>query len=157
MNAFDGSLVQNAIYVAGRAEWPIGPEDWEAAAAAALDAGAFGYIAGGAGGEATMRANLEAFERRRLRPRMLRGNAVRDLSVEVLGTRSPAPLLLAPIGVLSIAHPEAEVGAARGAAAAGVPFVLSSAASSSIEQVAEAMGDAPRWFQLYWISDREVA
>jgi len=157
MNAFEGSLVQNAIYIAGQAEWPIGPEDWETAAEAVLDKGAFGYIAGGAGGEATMRANLEAFERQRLRPRMLAGNAVRDLSVEVLGTRSPAPFLLAPVGVLSIAHAEAEVGAARGAAAAGIPFILSSAASSSIEQVAEAMGDGPRWFQLYWINDREVA
>jgi lactate 2-monooxygenase len=157
VNAFEGSLVQNAIYLAGQSEWPVGPEDWEAAAESVLEPGAFGYIAGGAGGEATMRANLEAFERRRLRPRMLTGNAVRDLSVEVLGTRSPAPFLLAPVGVLSIAHADAEVGAARGAAAAGVPFVLSSAASSSIEQVAEATGDAPRWFQLYWIDDREVA
>jgi lactate 2-monooxygenase len=157
VNAFEGSLIQNAIYIAGQAEWPIGPEDWEAAAEAALDPGAFGYIAGGAGGEATMRANLEAFERRRLRPRMLAGNSVRDLSVEVLGTRSPAPFLLAPVGVLSIAHADAEAGAARGAAATDVPFILSSAASSSIEQVAEAMGDAPRWFQLYWINDREVA
>jgi len=157
VSAFEGSTVQNAIYIAGEAEWPIGPEDWEAAAAAALDQGAFGYIAGGAGGEGTMRANLEAFERRRLRPRMLAGNLERDLSVEILGTRSPAPFLLGPVGVLSIAHEEAEVGAARGAAALGVPFVLSSAASSSIEQVAEAMGDAPRWFQLYWINDRDVA
>jgi L-lactate dehydrogenase (cytochrome) len=157
VNAFEGSMVQNAIYIAGETEWPIGPEDWEAAAESRLDAGAFGYIAGGAGGEATMRANLEAFERRRLRPRMLAGNLERDLSVQILGTRSPAPFLLGPVGVLSIAHAEAEVGAARGAAALGVPFVLSSAASSSIEQVAEAMGDAPRWFQLYWINDREVA
>ncbi|HLX31611.1 MAG TPA: alpha-hydroxy-acid oxidizing protein [Gaiellaceae bacterium] len=157
MNAFEGSLVQNAIYIAGEADWPIGPEDWEAAAEAKLDSGAFGYIAGGAGGEATMRANLEAFERRRLRPRMLAGNVERDLSVEVLGTRSPAPFLLGPVGVLSIAHEEKEVGAARGAAALGVPFVLSSAASSSIEDVAEAMGEAPRWFQLYWINDRDVA
>ena len=157
VNVFEGSLVQNAIYIAGEAEWPVGPEDWEAAAEAKLDPGAFGYIAGGAGGEATMRANLEAFERRRLRPRMLAGNVVRDLSVEVLGTRSAAPFLLGPVGVLSIAHDDAEVGAARGAAASGVPFVLSSAASSSIEQVAEAMGDASRWFQLYWINDREVA
>ncbi len=157
MNAFEGSLVQNAIYIAGDVEWPVGPEDWEAAAEAKLDPGAFGYIAGGAGGEATVRANLAAFERRRLRPRMLAGNVVRDLSVEVLGTRSAAPFLLGPVGVLSIAHDDAEVGAARGAAASGVPFVLSSAASSSIEQVAEAMGDAPRWFQLYWINDREVA
>jgi isopentenyl diphosphate isomerase/L-lactate dehydrogenase-like FMN-dependent dehydrogenase len=157
VNAFEGSLVQNEIYIAGQADWPIAPEDWEAAAERALDAGAFGYIAGGAGGESTLRANLEAFERRRLRPRMLAGNVVRDVSVEVLGTRSGAPFLLAPVGVLSIAHEDAEVGAARAAAATGVPFVLSSAASSSIEQVAEAMGDAPRWFQLYWINDREVA
>ena len=154
MNAFEGSLVQNAIYLAGEAQWPIGPEDWEAAAETVLDAGAFGYVAGG---EATMRANLEAFERRRLRPRMLAGNLVRDLSIEVLGTPSPAPFLLAPVGVLSIAHADGEVGAARGAAATGVPFVLSSAATSTIEAVAEAMGDAPRWFQLYWINNREVA
>jgi lactate 2-monooxygenase len=157
VNAFEGSLVQNAIYLAGEAEWPIGPEDWVAAAQAALEPGAFGYIAGGAGGEATMHANLQAFGRRRLRPRMLTGNLVRDLSVEVLGTRSPAPFLLAPVGVLSIAHADAEVGAARGAAATGVPFILSSAATNTIEAVAEAMGDAPRWFQLYWINDREVA
>jgi len=88
---------------------------------------------------------------------MLAGNTERDLSVEMLGTRSPSPFFLAPVGVLSIAHAEAEVGAARGAAATGVPFVLSSAASSTIEDVAAAMGDAPRWFQLYWINDREVA
>ena len=157
MNAFEGSLVQNAIYIAGAAEWPVGPEDWEAAAEAKLDAGAFGYIAGGAGGEATVRANVEAFERRRLRPRMLTGNTVRDLSVDVLGTRSPSPLFLAPVGVLTIAHPEGEVAAARAAAATGTPYVLSSAASSSIEQIAEAMGDATRWFQLYWVNDRDVA
>jgi lactate 2-monooxygenase len=157
VNAFEGSLVQNAIYIQGRAEWPVGPEDWEAAAESVLDTGAFGYIAGGAGGEATMRANLEAFERRRLRPRMLAGNVERDLTVEVLGTTSAAPFLLAPVGVLSIAHAEAEVGAARGAAATGVPFVISSAATSTMEAVAEAMDGAPRWFQLYWINDREVA
>jgi L-lactate dehydrogenase (cytochrome) len=157
VNAFEGSLVQNAIYIAGEAEWPIGPEDWEAAAEAKLDPGAFGYIAGGAGGESTMRSNLAAFERHTLRPRMLAGNTERDVSVEVLGTRSAAPFWLGPVGVLSIAHSEKEVGAARGAAAAGVPFILSSAASSTIEDVAEAMGDAPRWFQLYWINDREVA
>ncbi len=157
MNAFEGSLVQNAIYIAGEAEWPIAPEDWEAAAEQKLDPGAFGYIAGGAGGEATVRSNLDAFERRKLRPRMLAGNVLRDLSVDVLGLHSPSPFFLGPVGVLSIAHSEKEVGAARGAATAGAPFVLSSAASSSIEEVAEAMGDAPRWFQLYWINDREVA
>jgi isopentenyl diphosphate isomerase/L-lactate dehydrogenase-like FMN-dependent dehydrogenase len=157
VSAFEGSAVQNQIYLSGQPEWPIAPEDWEARAREALDEGAFGYIAGGAGGEATMRANLEAFERHRLRPRMLAGSVERDLSVDVLGTRSAAPFLLAPIGVLSIAHADGELACARAAAAAGVPFVLSSAASRSIEQVAEAMGDAPRWFQLYWVNDAEVA
>jgi isopentenyl diphosphate isomerase/L-lactate dehydrogenase-like FMN-dependent dehydrogenase len=157
VNAFEGSLVQNAIYIAGATEWPVGPEDWEAAAEAKLDAGAFDYIAGGAGGEATVRANVEAFERRRLRPRLLTGNTVRDLSVDVLGTRSPSPFFLAPVGVLTIAHPEGEIAAARAAAATGTPYVLSSAASSSIEQIAEAMGDATRWFQLYWVNDRDIA
>jgi lactate 2-monooxygenase len=153
---FEGSQVQNAIYVSGESPWPVSPEEWEARAAEKLDPGPFDYIAGGAGSESTMRANLEAFGQWRLRPRMLTGNRERDLSVEVLGTTSPAPFLLAPIGVLSIAHPEGEVAVARAAAATGVPMILSSAASHSLEEVAEAMGDAPRWFQLYWVNDREV-
>jgi lactate 2-monooxygenase len=151
---FSGSEVQNAIYVSGESPWPIAPEEWEARAAEALEPGPFDYIAGGAGSESTMRANLEAFERRRLRPRMLTGNSERDITVEILGTKSPAPFLLAPIGVLSIAHPEGELAVARAAASTGVPIVLSSAASHSIEEVAEF--DPPRWFQLYWVNDRQV-
>jgi L-lactate dehydrogenase (cytochrome) len=87
---------------------------------------------------------------------MLTGNKARDTSVDVLGTPSPVPFFLAPIGVLSIAHPEGELAAARAAAALRIPFTLSSAASHSIEEIAEAMGDAPRWFQLYWVNDREI-
>jgi len=155
--AFHGGDIQNAIYISGESPWPISPEDWEARAKEALEPGPFDYIAGGAGSESTMRANLAAFERRRLRPRMLTGNAERDISVEVLGTRSPAPFLLAPIGVLSIAHPEGEVAVARAAAATGVPMVVSSAASHSLEEVAEALGKGARWFQLYWVNDRDVA
>jgi isopentenyl diphosphate isomerase/L-lactate dehydrogenase-like FMN-dependent dehydrogenase len=153
--SFSGALIQNAIYIAQQPpEWPITADEWERAAEAKLDTGAFGYIAGGAGDEATMRANRQAFDRWRIRPRMLTGNAARDISVEVLGMRSPAPFLLAPIGVLSIAHETAEAGAAAAAASAGVPFVLSSAATHSIEQVAET--GAPRWFQLYWVNDRSI-
>ena len=153
--SFSGSLIQNAIYIAGEPPaWPIEAVDWERAAAERLDPGAFGYIAGGAGSESTMRANLGAFDRWRLRPRMLAGNASRDISVEVLGLRSPAPFFLAPIGVLSIAHEDAEVGVGRAAASSGVPMVLSSAATNSLEQVAET--GAPRWFQLYWVNDREI-
>jgi isopentenyl diphosphate isomerase/L-lactate dehydrogenase-like FMN-dependent dehydrogenase len=87
---------------------------------------------------------------------MLGAHTERDISVEVLGTTSPFPFLLAPVGVLSIAHADGELAPARAAAAAGVPFVLSTAASHSIEEIADAMGDAPRWFQLYWVSNREV-
>jgi lactate 2-monooxygenase len=153
---FDGTQVQNEIYISGESPWPVGADEWEARAAERLESGPFGYIAGGAGAESTLRANREAFERRRLRPRMLGAHTERDISVEVLGTRSPFPFLLAPVGVLSIAHPEGEVAPARAAASAGVPFVLSTAASHSIEEIAEAMGDAARWFQLYWVSNRDV-
>jgi lactate 2-monooxygenase len=152
----DGTAIQTAMYLAGECPWPVSVDDWERRAEDALEPGPFGYIAGGAGSESTMRANREAFERRRLRPRMLVGTEERDVSVEVLGTRSPVPFLLAPIGVLTIAHPEGELAAARAAALLQIPFILSSAASHSIEEVAEAMGDAPRWFQLYWSNDREI-
>ena len=154
---FQGSNVQNAIYVTGEPPAAVAAEDWEALARERLPGPAFDYVAGGAGSESTMRANLEAFDRRRIRPRMLTSNAERELSVEVLGTRSPAPFFLAPIGVLSIVHPDAELAVARAAAATGVPMILSSAASSSIEDVAAANGDGPRWFQLYWWNDFDLA
>ncbi|MGW3020819.1 lactate 2-monooxygenase [Streptomyces longwoodensis] len=128
----------------------------EALAEHRLGPGPVGYVAGSAGDGSTSRANRAALERRRIMPRMLRDVNERDLSVEVLGRPLPAPLALAPVGVLSIMHPDAEPAAARAAAAHGVPYVLSSASSTPIEQVAEAMGDAERWFQLYWSKDREV-
>ncbi|MET9144719.1 lactate 2-monooxygenase [Streptomyces sp. NPDC004042] len=121
-----------------------------------LGPGPVGYVAGSAGNGSTARANRAALDRRRIVPRMLRDVHERDLSAEVLGRTLSAPLALAPVGVLSIMHPEAETAAALAAAAQGVPFVLSSASSTPMEQVAEAMGDAERWFQLYWAKDREV-
>jgi lactate 2-monooxygenase len=149
-----GQVFQNAIYIAGAHDWPLTPAEWEERARAALEPAAFDYVAGGAGSEATMRENLAAFERARLRPRMLAGTAERDLSVELLGLRSPVPFLLAPVGTLSIVHPDADLAVARAAAATGVPMVLSGAASTSIEDVA---AEGPlRWFQLYWFNDREV-
>ena len=153
--SFSGAMIQNAIYIAQQPpEWPIEAADWERAAEEKLDAGAFGYIAGGAGSESTVRANLEAFGRWRIRPRMLTGNVVRDISVDVLGMHSPGPFFLAPIGVLSIAHEEAEVAVGQASASSGVPMLLSSAATHSIEEVAAT--NAPRWFQLYWVNDREI-
>ena len=153
--SFSGSLIQNAIYIAQQPpEWPVDAAGWERAAREKLDDGAYGYIAGGAGAESTMQANLDAFARWRIRPRMLAGNVSRDISVDVLGLHSPAPFLLAPIGVLSIAHGDAEAAVGRASASSGVPMLLSSAATHSIEQVAET--GAPRWFQLYWVNDREI-
>ena len=126
----DGPQVINSIFIAREPVAQITADDWERAAEAKLGAEAFGYIAGGAGAERTMAANREAFDRHRIKPRMLTGNVERDITVEVLGTPSAAPFFLAPIGVLSIAHPDAELAAARAAAAMGIPFILSSASSS---------------------------
>ena len=153
--SFSGASVQNAIYIAQQPpEWPIGPEDWERAAEEKIDAGPFAYIAGGAGGESTLRANITAFEQWRIRPRMLTGNVERDISVDVLGTHSPAPFFFAPVGVLSIASEEGEVGVAKAAASSKVPMIVSSCATNTLEQVADT--GCPRWFQLYWVSDRDI-
>ncbi len=118
---------------------------------------AYDYVAGGAGSEDTMRANLEAFRHWRIVPRMLRNVSQRDLTIELFGQSLPMPLLLAPIGVQGIIHKEAEVAVGRAAASLGVPFTLSTVSSRSIEEVAKAMGDAPRWFQLYWGRNPDVA
>lgn len=155
---------QNLIYAYGLAgqtpQLPLLAGDLEARARERLSAEAFGYVAGGAGAELTMRANLRAFERWQIVPRMLRDVSQRDLSTTVLGTRMPAPVLLAPVGVQSIVHPEGELATGRAAAALGLPAILSTAASHSIEQVAAAMDSAQpasRWYQLYWPRDRDLA
>ena len=143
-------------YASAGSDFPVSFDEWERQAQDKLDTPSFDYIAGGAGTEDTMRANLEAFKRWRLVPRMLQGTAKRDCSIEVLGARSPAPFMLAPVGVQGIAHEDAELAVARAAAATGIPMVVSSASSTPMEAIAEALGDTPRWYQLYWVSDREV-
>ncbi|OLT25095.1 alpha-hydroxy-acid oxidizing enzyme [Actinomadura sp. CNU-125] len=152
---------QNSIYLQGLGDvTPSLPTDLtklEGRAERALSAQAFGYVAGSAGSEATARANRDAFDRHRIVPRMLRDVAERDLSVNVFGTEMPSPVLLGPIGVLSIMHPDGELAVARAAAAEGVPMVLSTAASYDMEAVAEANGEGPRWYQLYWPKDRDLA
>jgi isopentenyl diphosphate isomerase/L-lactate dehydrogenase-like FMN-dependent dehydrogenase len=129
----------------------------EDAAREAMTPEAFGYVAGSAGSGATARANRRAFDRWRIVPRMLRDVAERDLATSVLGTGMPAPVLLAPIGVQTIVHPEGELASARAAAGLGLTFIHSTAAAHSIEQVAEASGAGSRWYQLYWPAEREVA
>ncbi len=120
---------------------------------------AYDYVAGGAGGEDTMRANREAFYRWRIVPRMLRDVSKRDLRVEVLGERMPAPILLGPVGVQEIVHKDGDVASARAAASLGLPFVLSTMSSRTIEEVAQSaskVAESPRWFQLYWGKNPEL-
>lgn len=135
---------------------PVPVAELERRAAAAMDERAANYVFAGAGSEDTMDANREAFARRRIVPRMLRDVATRDLSTTLLGTAMPAPLLLAPIGVQKVVHEEGELATARAAASLGVPMIASTASAFTLEEIAEAGGEAPRWFQLYWATDREL-
>jgi lactate 2-monooxygenase len=136
---------------------PVAVAALEQRAREAMDAKAANYVWAGAGTEDTIDANAEAFRRRRIVPRMLRDVGARDLSTTVLGTAMPAPLLLAPIGVQKVVHDEGELATARASAAVGVPMIASTAAHFSLEEIAEAGGDAPRWFQLYWPNDPALA
>ncbi len=151
---------QKALYIAGfagrRPALPISPERLEQAALTRLSRPAGSYFAGGAGLEQTMAANRAAFGRYRIVQRMLCDVSRRDLSIELFGRTLPLPLLLGPIGVLELAHKEADLGAARAAAAMGIPFVTSNQASRTMEDVAGAMGKGPRWFQLYWSARNEL-
>jgi lactate 2-monooxygenase len=157
---FWGTERQMQIYLAGlqgqKPATPVAYLELERQAHEMMSQEAYGYVAGGAGSEDTMRANLEAFRRYRIVPRMLRDVSKRNTAVELLGQVLPAPLLLAPIGVQSIVHAEAEVATARAAASVGIPFILSTASSRSLEEVATAAGNCPRWFQLYWGRDPEL-
>jgi isopentenyl diphosphate isomerase/L-lactate dehydrogenase-like FMN-dependent dehydrogenase len=117
---------------------------------------AWAYVAGGAGEGLTMRANRAAFERWAIVPRMLRGAAGRSLAVTLFGRQRPTPLLLAPIGAAAVAHRQSDRLAARAAAELGMPYVISSQGCLPMEQVAGAMGDGPRWYQLYWSTDEAL-
>ncbi len=121
-----------------------------------MSAEGYAYVAGGAGTEETLRENRAAFERVRIVPRMLRDVSARDTRVELFGTSLASPFVLCPIGVLEVAHRDADVAVARAAAAEGIPMIFSNQASRPMEECARAMGDAPRWFQLYWSTSNEL-
>lgn len=145
---------QAEIFLGGavgrRARVPFDPSLLEQRAEQVMRKEAFAYVAGGAGAEETMRANRRAFERLAIVPRMLRDVSVRDTSVQLFERRLPAPVLLAPVGFLDFAHGDADIGSARAATSLGLPAIISSQASRPMEEIAAALGDAPRWFQLYW-------
>lgn len=135
---------------------PISYEEWKARASTVLDKGVFDYIAGGAGAGYTMLANREAFYYWRILPRVMVDVSDRNLEVMLFGIKIPYPILLAPVDRQDLYHPEAELASARAAASLGVPFILSTFSSRSIEQVAAVMGNSLRWFQLYMGKDPDV-
>ena len=151
---------QNEIYLHGLSgtfpELPCEPGALEDVAREKFDPEPFGYVAGSAGTESTARANRAAFDRWRIVPRFLRDVSARDLSCDVFGTPFPAPVGLAPVGVQGIVHPEAELAVARAAGSLGLPMVLSTVSTYKLEEVADT-GDGPKWFQLYWPREKEVA
>ena len=155
-----GRDIQSRIYRAGlfghRPAVPVEPAALEAAAKRAMSKEAWAYVAGGAGQQRTVAANTEAFARHRIVPRMFVDVAARSLETTVLGRTLPAPVLLAPIGVLEMAHPDAEYAVARAARALGVPMVISTQGSVPMEETARTLGDSPRLYQLYWSSDETV-
>jgi lactate 2-monooxygenase len=157
MNAFER---QKKIYFEGASgtvsSIPVDAQGLENKAIKALSPQAAAYIVGGAGHGDTMRQNRRAFERWRIIPSMLRDVSARDTSIELFGKKHPYPLLLAPIGVLEMAHPEADLAVARAAAATRIPYIFSNQASVPMEVCAAAMGDQTRWFQLYWSKSDEL-
>ena len=152
---------QDEIYLTGMTgtapDFPTDLTLLEEAARAGMTPQAYDYVAGSAGGEDTARENLAAFRRWRIVPRMLTDVSTPSYASTVLGTELTVPFMLAPVGVLAIAHKEAELALARAAAAQRVPMILSTAASTAMEEVAAANGDGQRWYQLYWPKDRAVA
>jgi lactate 2-monooxygenase len=155
-----GTERQAAIYVAGATgqapHLPISPEKLEADASRAMTPEAADYVSGGAGSEATVRANIAEFDRWHLVPRMLVDVHERDTRVELFGQLLPAPVLLAPVGALSVVRPDAELDVARAAASLGLPLVASTLTTHTLEEIAAAAGAGPRWFQLYWGPDRDL-
>ncbi len=156
-----GAQRQMQIYLEGlqgkKPKLPLSAEELEQQAKGVLPTEAFTYVAGGAGSEDTVRANREAYRRWRIVPRFLRDVSKRDLGVTVLGQRFPTPVLLAPVGVQGMLHAEAELAVARAARSLGMPLILSTVSSKPMEAVAQAMGDVPHWFQLYWPRNPELA
>ncbi len=155
-------VTRNAeIYLAGafmhkKPQIPLHFDDLEAAARKAMAPEAFDYVAGAAGEEGTAKRNRLAFERWQIVPRHLRGSAQRDLSLALFGERLKAPLLLAPAGVLELAHAESDLAVARAAKAEGIPMIVSNQASVPMEKIAAELAGSPFWFQLYWSVSNEL-
>jgi len=135
---------------------PVNVRDYERLAEERLDANALAYFAGGSGDEVTLRENVAAFERLKLRPRVLVDVGGGTTTTSVLGTEVSMPVLIAPLAIQRMAHPDGELATARAAAAAGTIMCLSTAATARPAEVAAAAPGAPRWFQVYVFEDRAI-
>ncbi|MCB1290661.1 alpha-hydroxy-acid oxidizing protein [Mycolicibacterium sp.] len=140
-------------------ELPMSFAEWESRAQQAMSPSLWSYVAGGAGDELTQSTNATAFGQWGLIPRMLVGATERDLSVELWGRRWPAPVFMAPIGVIGLctADRHGDLAAARAAARTGVPMCVSTLTMDPLEDVAAEFGDTPGLFQLYTPTDRDLA
>ncbi|HMI21910.1 MAG TPA: alpha-hydroxy acid oxidase, partial [Gaiellaceae bacterium] len=129
--------------------------DYEHEAERVLEPGAFGYFAGGAGDESTLRDNVEAFSRWQLRPRVLVDVGEVTTATTVLGREISMPLLVAPTAFQRLAHPDGEAATARAAAEVGTVMCQSTLSSMAPAELAAAAPGGRLWFQLYWSSDRD--
>lgn len=135
---------------------PVTYEDWKNRAREILEDAPFDYISGGAGSEETIRSNRTSFLHWHIQPEVLSDVSKRDLTVNLFDQIFPVPFLLAPAGIQGVMHTQADLGSARAASTWGIPFILSTVSSRTIEHVAFEMGSAPRWFQLFWPKDPDV-
>lgn len=140
----------------GRPRVPVDMDKLEEAARRHMNKTGYAYVAGGAGREITLANNRSGFNNWQIVPRMLRDVSQVNTQLNIFGQPLPSPLMLAPIGVLEMAHPRGDIPVARAAAGLGVPMIFSSQASVPVEDWGAAMGDTPRWFQLYWSKSNEL-
>lgn len=126
-------------------------DTWESSAKERMSAESQGYVVGNAGTGETARKNREAFAKWSIVPsRLVKTEGLPELSTTVLAKQHPFPIAVAPVGVQRIFNPEGELASAAAAAAESVPYIMSTASSTSIEDVAKANGNGTRWYQLYW-------
>ena len=135
---------------------PITVAEYEPLARARTDPGAWDYQAGAAGDEVSLADNRAAWDRIRLRPRVLVDVSSRSPATAALGVELAHPIIVAPTADHSLSHPDGERATARGVAATGGLFTLSTISSVALEDVAAAAPGSPRWFQLYAPEDRNA-
>ncbi|MGY4793851.1 alpha-hydroxy acid oxidase [Lysinibacillus fusiformis] len=154
-NTTDGDLLLKNI--TAQAPFPICFADLEKAVAEKIEAGPFGYIRSGAGGEQTLRNNRAAFEKYSIVPRFLNDVSNVDTSIHLFGKTYPTPLLFAPVGMNGMVHDEGELAVARAAQNLNIPYIQSTVSTYALEEVAQAAPSATKWFQLYWSTNEEIA